>query len=66
MGRDQYGQTFHDLGEHPRQSLLRVFGSKHAAKMYVDKKDGPPVHIGYIIKGHWITLYRVSAWEKPG
>ena len=64
MGRDQYGQYYHDLGPHPRKSLLELLCRKSAQKMYVDKKNGPSVHIGYIIAGLWITLYKVEAWEQ--
>lgn len=26
-------------------------------KMYVDKKDGSIVHVGYVIGEHWLTAY---------
>lgn len=63
MARDQYGQTYHDLGAHPRTTLLKRFGRSHADKMYVDPaKGGPPKHVGYIIAGHWLTIYTVGEW----
>lgn len=64
MGIDQYGQHFDDLGKYPRKTLLERLGRKRASKMYVDKKDGSTVHIGYVIAGHWITLYNVERREK--
>ena len=65
MGRDQYGQAYHDLGAHPRAELLARLGKSHAERMFVDKKSGPPAHIGYIIGGLWVTLYNIEPWEKP-
>lgn len=53
---DQYGRVFR-YGAHARKDLMRQLDSKHADKMYVDKRKGPPMHIGYIIRGHWLTLY---------
>jgi len=64
MGIDQYGTEFHDLGEYPRKSLLNRLGRKRAEKMYVDDADSNPKHIGYIIAGHWIRLYRVEEWSR--
>jgi hypothetical protein len=64
MGRDQYGRAYHDLGAHPRKALLDRLVRKHAAKIYIDKEEGPPVHIGYIIAGLWITLYQIEPWER--
>ncbi len=65
MGIDQYGETFHDLGPHPRSELLKRLGRKSAAKMYRDKRNGPPVHVGYIVAGRWIDLYDVTPRERP-
>ncbi|MDH3629313.1 MAG: hypothetical protein OES25_16880 [Acidobacteriota bacterium] len=53
---DQYGQRFY-FGEHCRKDLMDQIGRKRAAKMYIDKKDGSTVQIGYIIGGHWLTVY---------
>ena len=68
MGRDQYGNTHHDLGAHPRQELARRLGysAKSAKKQYTDKKSGEVVHTGYVFGKTWITLYRVEPWEQPG
>lgn len=64
MAVNQYGETFHALGAHPRKALLEKFGRKHAAKMYRDKKDGSSVHVGYIIAGQWLELFSVQSIEN--
>jgi len=64
MGIDQYGQHYDDLGKYPRKALLEKLGYKNASKMYVDKKDGTVLHIGYIIGNLWITLYKLDRIEK--
>ena len=63
MARDQYGQTYHNLGAHPRKALLDRLGYAKASKMYVDTKDGKALHVGYIIGRLWLTLYHVATWE---
>lgn len=64
MAIDQYGRTYH-LGwtKHPRKALLEKLGSKHASKMYVDTAVGSR-HIGWIIGGLWLTVYRVERMER--
>ncbi len=64
MAIDQYGTTYHNLGPHPRKELLERLGYKKANKMYVDTKDGQTVHIGYVIGGLWLTLYKVEPYRK--
>lgn len=64
MAVDQYGQTHHGL-ESPRKDLLERTGYSTAEKMYVDKKDGSTVHIGYIVGDSWYTIYEVIPWEQP-
>jgi hypothetical protein len=63
MGVDQYGETYHDLGKHPRKELLKRLGFTKADKMYRDKKDSSVVHCGYVIGSRWISLYRVDPIE---
>ena len=63
MGRDQYGDTYHDLGRFPRAELLRRLDRKHAVKMYCDTKSGKTKHAGYVIAGRWIRIYRVLEWK---
>lgn len=64
MGVDQYGQTYHGLGKHPRSTLMQRLNRSHVAKMYRDTKDGPR-HVGYILAGLWIEIYDVSPWRRP-
>ena len=64
MAIDQYGQTYHGL-THPRRDLLNRLGRKHAAKMYLDKKDGTTKHVGYIVAGLWLVIYHVKRMERP-
>lgn len=49
MGIDQHGRHYDDLGLFPRKELLNRLGRSK--------------HVGYVIGGNWITLYRVQAWE---
>lgn len=63
MARDQYGQYYHDLGIHPRKTLLERLGRKRAQRMYVDSKSGTK-HIGWIIAGLWLTVWHVEPMER--
>lgn len=66
MAIDQYGQTYHHLGKHPRKELMERLGCQHVNKIYLDKKDGRTVHVGYVIGQHWCTLYEVKPFEGGG
>ena len=59
MAKDQWGNTFHALGANPRAELLRRLDRQHASKMYIDTKSGSTQHVGWIIAGHWLTVYEV-------
>jgi len=63
MAIDQYGQTFHGL-TYPRKELCEILGNKHADKMYVDKKNGDILHVGYVIAGHWLNVYKVCPFKE--
>lgn len=63
MAMDQYGQTYHDLGKFPRKELLGRLGYNYAEKMYVDTTKGITKHVGYIIGGLWLTLYKVEEFS---
>lgn len=54
---DQHNNRHWISGHSPRTELLRVTGGSRAEKMYVDGPDGSVRHIGYIIKGHWYTVF---------
>jgi len=59
---DQYGNKFHANTVKELRSKIGMGGSR-VSKMYVDKKDGHTVHIGYVIGQHWLTQY--TPIEKP-
>lgn len=64
MAVDQYGDYIHDLGPHPRKTLLERCYRKHADKMYVDRR-GVTYHIGYVIAGRWFRIYEVCDFARP-
>ena len=57
--------TIHLEGKHPRKELLEALGATHADKIYIDKKDGTTVHVGYVVLQNWYTLYHVVPMENP-
>ena len=59
---DQYGQRYLNLGKYPRKALCDRLGRKHVSKMYCDDGNGKSNHVGYVIGGHWLTLYNVTPW----
>jgi hypothetical protein len=61
---DQHGLTEHNLGQYPRKELLHRYATTHADKMYVDNKTKGALHIGWIIAGHWFTVYSIERMEK--
>lgn len=63
LGVNQLGQKY-TMYKHPRKELLETLGATKAEKMYVDKKDGSSVHVGYVIGDEWITVYEVHAWKE--
>lgn len=65
MAIDHQGNTIHGLGPFPRKGLLEKLGAKSCHKVYVDKKDGSAVHVGYIVRGRWFTVYEVKRMERP-
>jgi hypothetical protein len=60
MGIDQYGNTYHSLGRFPRKELLRRLCRSNAKKMYTDITSGGYRHIGWVIGGLWIRVFRVE------
>jgi hypothetical protein len=63
IGFDHHGGAYHDLGPHPRKELLARLGRKSAAKMYRDGANGAVHHVGYIIAGLWIELFRIERFD---
>jgi hypothetical protein len=67
---DQWGSSYKLKTAHPRKELCELFGRQHVGKMYVDKvdKEGKIIgsqHVGYIIAGHWLTVYKLSPFQQP-
>lgn len=62
MGIDQYGKTYHGLGRYPRKALLKKLGYRKASKMYIDTTNGESKHVGYVVGGLWVTIYRIEEW----
>lgn len=54
---DQYGSQFYASTVKELRSQIGNGGSL-VRKMYIDKKDGRIVHVGYVIGGLWLTAYR--------
>ena len=64
MARDQYGETYHIENNPPRKWLLNYFGRKTCNKMYVQTTLDRAKHVGYVIAGHWLTVYKVYEWKE--
>ena len=62
VARDQYGQTYFIYSEYPRKWLLNYFGRQHVDKIYDDLKGQH--HIGYVIAGKWLTIFRINEWKE--
>ena len=59
IGIDQYGDKYY-IKKHPRKELLEQLNATKADKMYIGDGD----HIGYVIKGFWITVYKCHTFNK--
>lgn len=57
---DQYGNRWF---ARTVRELREKLGGGRVSKMYIDKKNGPPVHIGYVVGQHWCQAY--SPVELP-
>ena len=56
MGLDQWGNTFHDLGPHPRAELMRRLGCVHAEVIRVDPGAR---RVGWKVGPHWVEVFQV-------
>lgn len=56
---DQYGNK-HFISKSPRKELMELEGTTHADKIYRDNEEGKAVHVGYIVRGHWYEVLRLS------
>jgi hypothetical protein len=63
---DQYGNTVKLYNTAtPRKTLLDELAAKHADKIYVHTKDGV-LHVGYIVRGAWYSVYRLTPIGATG
>lgn len=60
---DQYGGHMKLYTKHPRKELMEQNYAKSARKLYRDKKDGSTVCTGYVVRGMWYTLFKVTPFE---
>lgn len=61
---DQGGRYYPLFSNYPRKELMEKLGRKHANKMYVDSKKGISYHIGYVIAGKWLTIWKTKQMRK--
>ena len=64
MAIDQFGTTYHNLGNHPRKELCKRLGRQHTDKMYADDELGHVYHIGYIIGEFWLKLFEYTPMRE--
>ena len=68
MATDQFGHTYHDLGQHPRKELMKRLGYKSATRIYRDgagAKKGESWHVGWKIGPFWLDVYEVIPVRVP-
>jgi hypothetical protein len=56
---DQYNQTY-QIKRHPRKELLEQLAASRADKMYVEALSGDVKHIGYVIRGLWLHVFKLD------
>jgi hypothetical protein len=61
---DQYNQTHFLKTKYPRKELLDIFNAKSARKIFCDDKNGNIFHVGYYIRGMWLTIYEIKEFKK--
>lgn len=59
---NEHGKVYHIGANPPRKWLLNYFGRQHADKIYDDLKGKH--HVGYVIAGVWLTIYRINDWKS--
>jgi hypothetical protein len=60
---DQYGHTL-PIRRHPRKELCEQLGAKTAHRLYWDRPDGSAEHVGYVIGGLWLRVYRLAPFKE--
>jgi hypothetical protein len=56
---DQWGNIYKLKTKYPRKELMEIHDAKHADKMY-QAINGENVHVGYVIRGAWLHIYRIA------
>ena len=51
---DQYGNQF--VASTIKELREQIPG--RCSRMYIDRKDGSTLHVGYVIGQHWLTMFR--------
>ena len=64
MAKDQFGNTYHDIGPHPRKGLMEVLGYRSAKRMFRDSTEGC-VQVGWVVGPHWCTVFEVRPMRQP-
>ncbi len=59
LGIDQHGAHY-TIQKYPRKELMAQLGSRHASRMYRERHGEPDRHVGYVVRGLWITVYKVT------
>lgn len=54
---DQYGGRVY---ARTVKELREKAGGGSVSKMMRDQKDGPPIHVGYVVGKLWFTEYKVN------
>lgn len=65
LARDQYGNV-HEIfsTNYPRAWLMEYYSVRSARKIYRDRKDGSMRHVGWIVAGHWFSVFRLCSLER--
>jgi hypothetical protein len=58
---DQYGTAYKLYTDFPRKELLKKLGYTSAKKMWDTTLKGVNNHVGYVIGGLWLSLYKCEA-----
>lgn len=54
---DQHGNRFYADSLRQLREQIKNGGSR-INKMYIDDTKGNTYHVGYVIGGHWLTVYK--------
>lgn len=63
VAQDQHGNTYYIGDNPPRRWLLNYFGRQYAVRIIREQTGSKAQHVGYIIAGFWLMIYRVCAWK---